>query len=196
MSAPERQSPFGPEAKSGRHGTAGGTPVIFTERRVDIVQVTAGRGAEAAAAAIVGLALPAPRHAEIAGGAMAVWVQPSSWLVIRPRGEEGALAKKLTAAAGDAIAVVDQGHGKAVLRLSGARARDVLAKGCRVDLHPRAFQPGSAATTTIDHITLTVVQVDEMPSYDLVLPANFAEAFLDWLATSAAEFGYEIRPPA
>jgi methylglutamate dehydrogenase subunit D len=72
---------------------------------------------------------------------------------------------------------------------------DALAKGCRVDLHPRVFGPGSAATTTIDHITVTVVQVDAVPTYDLILPGSFAEAFLDWLKLSAAEFGYEIRPP-
>lgn len=198
MSAPDRLSPFGPEATPSRHGAPGSAPVLMTERKVDIVQVMAGRGAEAKAADAVksatGLALPGPRKAEIAGEAMAVWIQPSSWFVIRPRGNEGALAQQL--GGGDNLAVVDQSHGRCVLRLSGARAGEVLAKGCRVDLHPRAFPPGSVATTSIDHITVTIVKLDEVPSFDLVLPSNFAEAFLDWLRISAAEFGYEIRPPA
>ncbi len=193
MSAPERLSPFGPELTPGRHGAAGASPVTLAERRVDIVQLM---GSEAAVADIAGLALPKPGRAEAAGDAMAVWIQPSGWLVIRPRGDEGALARTLTDASGGAVTVVDQSHGRAVLRLSGINARDVLAKGCRIDLHPRAFSAGSAATTTIDHITVTIVQVDATPTYDLVLPANFAEAFLDWLGMSAAEFGYEIRPPA
>jgi heterotetrameric sarcosine oxidase gamma subunit len=200
VSAPERLSPFGPEAKPGRHGAVGDTPVILAERKVDIVQVMAGRGADAAAAGIVkdatGLSLPSPRRAEITGDSMAVWIQPSGWLVIRSRGIEGALAKRLGDATGDTIAVVDQSHGRAVLRLSGAHAGDVLAKGSRVDLHPRVFSAGSAATTTIDHITVTIVQVDAVPTYDLVLPANFAEAFLDWLKMSAAEFGCEVRQPS
>ncbi len=190
MSAPERLSPFGPELTPGRHGAAGASPVTLAERRVDIVQVM---GSEAA---VGGIALPQPGRAEISGDAMAVWIQPSGWLVIRPRSDEGALAKTLADAAGDKAAVVDQSHGRAVLRLSGANARDVLAKGCRIDLHPRAFSAGSAATTTIDHITVTIVQVDATPIYDLVLPANFAEAFLGWLGMSAAEYGYEIRPAA
>jgi hypothetical protein len=46
-----------------------------------------------------------------------------------------------------------------------------------------------------DHITVTIVQVDATPTYDLILPANFAEAFLDWLKMSAAEFGYEFKAP-
>jgi len=198
VSAPDRLSPFGPEAKPGRHGAAGGTPVLMTERKVDIVQVMAGRDANAKAANLVkdatGLALPGPRKVEIAGDAMAIWIQPSGWLVIRPRGEEGALAKKLGGS--DDIAVVDQGHGRCVLRLTGAHAGEVLAKGSRVDLHPRVFPPGSVATTSIDHITVMIVKLDAVPSFDLVLPSNFAEAFLDWLRMSAAEFGYEIRPAA
>jgi heterotetrameric sarcosine oxidase gamma subunit len=191
VSAPERLSPFGPDLKPGRHGAPGGAPVSMAERKVDIVQVMAGRGADATAASVVGSALPGPGKAEIDGSSMTVWIQPSGWLVIRPRGPEGALAKAMAASAGDTVAIVDQGHGRAVLRLSGAKARDVLSKGSRVDLHPRAFVAGSAATTSIDHITVTIVQVDTTPTYDLILPANFAEAFLDWLKMSAAEFGYE-----
>lgn len=195
MSAPERLSSFGPDFTPGRHGARGPSPVTMAERKVDIVQVMAGRGGDAAATSAVGSPLPGPGKAEIRDTSMTVWIQPSGWLVIRPRGTEGALAKTLASAAGDAVAVVDQGHGRSVLRLSGSHAGDVLAKGSRVDLHPRVFQPGSAATTSIDHITVTIVKVDEA-TYDLVLPANFSEAFTDWLRMSAAEFGYEIGTPA
>lgn len=45
--------------------------------------------------------------------------------------------------------IFDQSGGRTVLRLSGPRARDVLAKGLPIDLHSRAFGPGSAATRTI-----------------------------------------------
>ncbi|MBL8689364.1 MAG: hypothetical protein JNL04_09700 [Rhodospirillaceae bacterium] len=195
MSAPERLSPFGPEFTPGRHGASGGSPVTLAERKVDIVQVMAGRGGDAAAASAVGSVLPGPGKAEIAGSSMTVWIQPSGWLVIRPRAEEGALARTLASAAGDSVAVVDQGHGRSVLRLSGPKAGDALAKGSRVDLHARAFPPGSAATTSIDHMTVTIVKVDAS-TFDLVLPGNFSEAFVDWLRMAAAEFGYEIGRPA
>ncbi len=195
MSAPERLPPFGPDFTPGRHGARADSPVTLTERKVDIVQVMAGRGGDASAASAVGSALPGPGRAEIAGSSMTVWIQPSGWLVIRPRGVEGALARLLASSAGETVAIVDQSHGKAVLRISGARAGNVLAKGSRVDLHARAFAPGSATTTTIDHITVTIVKVDET-AYDLILPANFAEAFTDWLRMAAAEFGYEIGHPA
>ena len=38
-----------------------------------------------------------------------------------------------------------------VVRLSGPNARDVLAKGCQLDLHPVAFTTGGCAQTTLFH---------------------------------------------
>jgi sarcosine oxidase subunit gamma len=166
--------------------------VTTTPRRVDIVQLMSGdEGAAALVRGALGVALPGPRKAEIAGDAMAVWVQPGHWLLIRPRQEEGGLAKALAA-----TSAVDQTHGKALLRVSGAKARDTLAKGSRVDLHPRVFSPGSAATTTVDHVTINIVQIDASPTYDIVVPATFAENFLEWLIVSAAEYGCEVMPAA
>ena len=46
-------------------------------------------------------------------------------------------------------AVVDVSAQRIGVRLSGSRARDVLAKGCSIDLHPRVFVRGSAVQTTV-----------------------------------------------
>ena len=89
--------------------------------------------------------------------------------------------------------MVDQSHGRAVLRLAGARARDVLAKGCRLDLHPRAFRPGMCAQTAIAQIGVLLHQVDERPTYDLYVAGGYAVDLLEWLTASAAEFGYRIE---
>ena len=88
---------------------------------------------------------------------------------------------------------MDQSHGRAVLRLAGARARDVLAKGCRLDLHPRVFVPGMCAQTVIAQIGVLLHQRDEIPTYDLYVLAGYALDFLEWLTSSAAEFGYRIN---
>jgi heterotetrameric sarcosine oxidase gamma subunit len=190
VSAPDPLLPFGPEGKPGRHGIATATGVTITPRRVDIVQVMSGD--EAAAAAVgtaLGISLPPPGKADITAEGLVLWVQPSHWLVIRDRRREGGLAAVLAGAPS-----VDQSHGKAVLRVAGPHASDTLAKGCRVDLHPRAFGPRSAVTTTVDHVTVNIVQIDTMPTYDIVVPATFAENFLEWLIVSAAEYGCEVLP--
>lgn len=176
---------------------SGPAPLLIAERRLHVVQVTARKGREADLAATIksalGVDLPPPGRANCGDGAGAIWVQPGSWLLTSPWKEEGALYKKPFAACSGLASVVDQTHGKAVLGVSGKMAREVLSKGCRVDLHPRVFAPGSAAVTPLAHINAVLVQVNDTPAYDLILPATFAETFFEWLEMSAAEYGYEFR---
>jgi len=58
-----------------------------------------------------------------------------------------------------------------------AAMRAALAKGCSVDLDPRAFTPGDAATTPIALIDCVLWQVDDAPTYDLAVPSSFSESF-------------------
>ncbi|MGQ0676164.1 MAG: sarcosine oxidase subunit gamma [Rhodospirillales bacterium] len=196
MSAPEPRSVLAAVMAPGRHGAGGPHPVLIRRRRMEVVQVTARRelvdACSGAAATVAGFRLLGPNRAVYGGETAAVWIQPRTWLIMRPWREEGALYRALLAACRANGAVVDQTGGKAVLRVSGRHGRAALEKGCRVDLHPRAFKPGSAAVTPIAHINVVLAQADDAPSYDLVLPSTFAETFLEWLEMSAAEFGYEI----
>lgn len=180
----------------GRHGADGGTPVSITERRLSIVQVTTRRGQEAhlasAVVAAFGSEPPGPGRALLQGGVATIWIGPGTWLVTEPWRREGALAERIAAVLGRTASIVDQTHGKAAIRLSGARARDVLARGCRIDLHPRVFGPGRAATTPIAHVGTTLLQIDDVPTFDLIVPATFAESFFGWLCEAAAGIGYEV----
>ena len=122
-----------------------------------------------------------------------LWLAPGTWMVVAQDVEDGGLYSRLREELGDRAAVVDQSHGRAVLRLAGASARDVLAKGCRLDLHPRVFTPGMCAQTVIAQIGVLLHQCDEIPTYDLYVFAGYALDFLEWLTSSAAEFGYRIN---
>lgn len=117
-------------------------------------------------------------------------------MIMTPFAGPGELEQRLVRAADSMASVVDQTFGKTVLRLSGGSAREMLAKGCRIDLHPRAFAPGRAVVTPIAQISCAVVQVDAAPTFDLVVPSTLAGAFVDWVLASAAEFGCEIRGPS
>jgi sarcosine oxidase subunit gamma len=75
--------------------------------------------------------------------------------------------------------------------VSGPRARDVLAKGLPIDLDPRAFPLGSAATSAISHMGVQLWQLDDTRSYDIAIFRSLTESFWRWLTASAAEFGYE-----
>ncbi len=180
----------------GAHGAVGGEPVRIALRSCDVVQVLArkGRAGDVAAALLgaLGLVLPGPGHAAEGRGASALWVQPEGWFVVAPRGADGALASAIKAACGDAASVIDQSHGRAVVSISGTRAAWVLAKSCRVDLHPSAFGPGRVASTQLFHLAATLHQTDAVPSFDLIVFSTFLRSFLESLTHAAEETGYVV----
>ena len=196
MSVAKPVSPLASVLIAGRYGAAGEGAVGIAERRCDLVQLAAraGRAIDVATSihAQFGVSLPAAGLASRPASLAALWVQPDAWLLIAPRGPEGDLARAAKAACGDAAAVVDQSHGRCVIALSGARAAWVLGKLCRIDLHPRAFQPGQVAVTPVAGLSCIVHQRDAEPSYDLVVSASFARSFAVALLHAAEETGYRI----
>jgi len=103
-----------------------------------------------------------------------------------------ALAGDLSQRLAGLASISDQSGGRTVLRVSGPRARDVLAKGLPVDLDPRAFPLGSAAASVIGHMGVQLWQVDDTRSYDIAVFRSLSQSFWRWLTASAAEFGYEV----
>jgi sarcosine oxidase subunit gamma len=81
-----------------------------------------------------------------------------------------------------------------VLRLTGQRVRDVLAKLVALDLHARVFVPGSAASTIASHIPLTLWRLDDDPrgssAFELAVPRSYGKDFWHLVSESAAEFGF------
>ncbi|MGE8943642.1 sarcosine oxidase subunit gamma [Leptospira interrogans] len=199
MSALETLSPIAKALKPGRHGAPGDAPVVLTERRLAVVQVQARKNQDAALtnalSAAFGLRLPEPGHASTAGEWSAVWIQPGMWLVTSPFTGPGDLLNRLATIVGTTASLTDQTFGKTVLRLAGPHARDVLAKGCRVDLHPRVFGPGQSAVTPLSQVSCVLAQVDDKPTFDLIVPSTFAVAAVEWLEIAAAEYGLEVSVP-
>jgi len=103
-----------------------------------------------------------------------------------------ALAGDLSQRLAGLASISDQSGGRTVLRVSGPRARDVLAKGLPVDLDPRAFPLGSAAASIIGHMGVQLWQVDDTRTYDIAVFRSLSQSFWRWLTASAAEFGYEV----
>src|SRR5262245_9803816 len=194
VSAPEPRSAL---AGVWRSGPFGNEPLVIRERRLEIVQIAARpqKQAETNAALVsaFGISLPEPGRAGLAQDMAALWIAPATCLLTRAWQMEGGLFRKVTPALADLAACVDQTHGHTTLRLSGAPCRDVLAKGCRIDLHERVFGPGRTAVTPIAHVAAVLHQVDAAPTFDLIVPATLAQSFLEWLLASAAEFGADLR---
>lgn len=172
-----------------------GAPCLILEERPDVVlcDVLARKNSGSALAAHVraefGLELPiTPKYVSRDGVAF-VWAGPGQWLALASGPARGAFQERLRASLKDAASIVDQSDGRTIVRISGARARDVLAKGVLIDLHPRTFQPGHTALTIISYINVHFWQLDAAPQYEVLVFRSFAAAFCDWLKEAAAEYG-------
>jgi methylglutamate dehydrogenase subunit D len=183
-------------AVPGRYGKMGGEPgAIIAERLgLGLATVAVRKGAPLRAAVKASYQVDLPDDSTVAQGPEVSFVGygPGQWLALSETLAGEALARDLAHRLKGLASISDQSGGRTVLRLSGPRARDVLAKGLPIDVHPSAFRPGSAATSTISLMGVQIWQVDDAPSYDIALFRSVSASFWRWLTASAAEFGYEV----
>ena len=155
---------------------------------------TADRAFLEAVQGALGLGLPVePNTVAEGGGLAALWLGPNEWLVLTPPQQETALAQSLRDALSEVLSsVVDVTGGQTVINLRGPRVRDLLAKGCTLDLHPRAFGPGRCAQTLVAKAGVTVRQLDDSPSFDLIVRRSFADYLALWIEDAAEEYGLAV----
>ncbi|MFF8882978.1 sarcosine oxidase subunit gamma [Streptomyces flaveolus] len=177
-------------------GVEGARGVRLSER--PFLTMVSLRAAPASAAANrVGTALGAPLPAHCGETARTglhrvLWLGPDEWLVLS-RTDGAVLAREMRdALAGDPGSAVDVSANRTTLELGGPAARQVLEKGCALDLHPRSFGPGRAVTTRVGPVPVVLWQTDDVPTYRLLPRSSFADYLAHWLMDAMREF----RSPA
>jgi len=175
----------------------GAPGVIITERTgVSLCQVLARKGAHVQlaerAVETFDFALPSTPRCTAPAPISFVWAGPSQWLALGEHGDGQAFAASLSSSLLGLASVIDLSDARAIVRISGPRARDALAKGLLVDLHPSAFGTGDAAVTTVSHIGVHFWQLDTVPTYEFTMFRSFAVAFCEWLVEASAEFGVAV----
>ena len=179
-----------------------GARVTLAERPLEAKLTVRARAPEPALldafAAALGLTPPlAPNTVEARGELAVLWLGPTEWRVVGPGRDHAAMLERLEGALlARQAAVVDVSDFYTTLRLAGPAARDVLAKGVSVDLHPRAFRTGDVAVTTASHLAVHLWQVADDPVYRLLVVHTYFDSLWRWLASSAAEYGCEVLAPA
>jgi sarcosine oxidase subunit gamma len=142
---------------------------------------------------VLGTALPRTSGEVTSHGQHSVlWQGPDEWLVVSQMSADALVPALVESVKGAHTAVVDVSVNRTVVELKGTAARAVLQKGCPLDLHPRAFTPGRAVTTTLARIPLVLWQVGP-DSYRLLPRASFAEYVARWLLDASQEFGSAFR---
>ena len=121
-----------------------------------------------------------------------LWQGPDEWLVVSQMSAEALVEELQLSVAGAHAAIVDVSANRTVLELRGAAARAVLQKGCPLDLHPRAFAPGRAVSTTLARVPLILWQVGP-DSYRLLPRSSFADYVARWLLDATQEYASDFR---
>jgi sarcosine oxidase subunit gamma len=185
-------------ATPGRFGGSDAAPGVTIAERANLglATVAARKGQDGALTAAVretyGVDLPAQSVTARGETMCFIGYGPGQWLVVSDTLGHEALAENLATRLKGLASVSDQSGGRAVLRVSGPRARDVLAKGLAVDLDPRVFPADGAVTSTMSHMGVQLWRGGEADSYDIAIFRSVSASFWRWLTASAAEYGYEV----
>jgi sarcosine oxidase subunit gamma len=114
-----------------------------------------------------------------------LWLGPDEWLFKCEQADNTAVANALRQAlAGGHVALTDVGHGNMTLCLQGPAAADLLARGCPLDLHPRAFARGAVAQTHVAKAGATVLCLEPGSSFEITVRRSFADYLVRWLISA------------
>jgi sarcosine oxidase subunit gamma len=140
-----------------------------------------------------------PNTTAARGDLTALWLGPDAWLLTCPPDEVAAHIGSLREAVSDVhAAITDVSDGRVALRLGGPNARDVLAKGCPLDLHPRAFAAGRCAQSLLAKSSVLIHLLDDDvpgPTFDVYVARSFAHYLFAWLEDAGREYGVQVDAP-
>ena len=116
-----------------------------------------------------------------------LWNAPRAWLVISSK-------KNIVSTIKDKFddknfAVTDISHSRAVIQIKGLQAKEVLKKGCPININE--IQVNNCAGTVFNGITVVVDFVNNNPdTFNLLALRSFGETFYHHVTDAALEFGY------
>jgi sarcosine oxidase subunit gamma len=187
---------FEDAAIRGRHGRQDGPAgVVIADVGVDAIAGIATRPervGELSARAEKTFALPLPTGPGYvgAGGIEFIGIAPGRGLAMADARTGPDFEAALRRAFGDRAAICNLSDALGVLRLTGPNVRDMMAKCVAIDLHPRAFGVGAAATTGLALIGITLWRT--ATGLALAYPRSYAASLAHNLLVSSAEFGCDI----
>jgi sarcosine oxidase subunit gamma len=115
-------------------------------------------------------------------------VRPERWLLLTAPGAPGAALSGWRGACSGCAVALELSSALSALHLEGPAVPEVLARGCRLDLHPEAFVPGSAAATYLAQVPVLLASLSA--GWLLLTPSSTVRHFREWLGATARPFGF------
>ena len=118
-----------------------------------------------------------------------IWLGPDEWLILSDAAELDSLKDNLARALIKShSALVDVSDNSTIIEIKGRYSREILMKGCSLDIHPSVFQTGCSAQTDLGLANIILLQTADDPVYQIIVRASFASYLWDWLVDAAHEF--------
>lgn len=116
-----------------------------------------------------------------------LWLGPNEWLLKLRDGQGEAVESALRAALqGLHVSVVRVGDGNTTLSLKGPGAADLLARGCPLDLHPRAFGTGALAQSHVAKAGVVLLCLQASTDYEMTVRRSFSYYLYSWLCEAGS----------
>jgi heterotetrameric sarcosine oxidase gamma subunit len=136
-------------------------------------------------------------------GALVVGSGPGEWLVLAAAGAAGQVVTRLTeTAAGSApeefVSVIDLTHGRALVRVTGPDAADLLARLCGADLQDDMAPDGAALRSGVAGVATDIIRDDTMidgagvPSYLLHCERSSGQYLFGALVSAGESLGIGV----
>lgn len=140
-----------------------------------------------------GCALPVSPNTVTDGETRVCWLGPNEWLFVMPATNVDAARLALEQALASLHAAVnDLSGGQMLLRLSGEGVRELLSKGCTLDLHLDVFEAGACAQTGLGKAAVVILAHKMGSGIDLIVRRSFSDYLLNWLQKAGAEYRIEF----
>ena len=189
MAEPRYASPLAHRGdRAGPAGLSIAIREIDDRGMIDLRGEPGDAGFRSAVTRVLGVELPlAPRSSAAAGEVAVLWLSVDQWLVTCRRERVEALHGELVRAlAGLHALAVDVSDARAVIRLEGEAAREVLMKGGSVDFTLPEYGPGTVRRMVFAGVAAMVHVVAARPdTVDLYVFRSYAEHAWEWLVATA-----------
>ncbi len=116
-----------------------------------------------------------------------LWSAPRTWLIISKKENIINIIKEKCT--DENFAITDISHSRAVIQIKGLQAKEILKKGCPLNINE--FKTNNCAGTVFHGISIVVDLIDNNPdTFNLLTLRSFGESFYHHITDAALESGY------
>ena len=117
-----------------------------------------------------------------------LWSGPSNWLLVSTKKDILNSVQKICDDKN--FAVTDLSHSRAIIELKGSNSKEVLKKGCPINLNE--FKVNNCANSIFHGITITIDMINENPeTFRIFALRSFGESLYHSITDACLEDGYQ-----